>query len=125
MRILNITLCAIMVLFAAVQYNDPDALFWTAVHLIPAAWAGLAGFRPALLETAAAKAGLVASLLLFSFATVYFWPTDANWWLIEVWWESEAAREGMGMMVSTVVIAVAGLTMLLRRARPAPAGRQA
>ena len=125
MRILNLVLGAFMVLFAAVQYNDPDPLFWAAAYLIPAFWAGLAGLRPALLEAPAAKAGLAASLVLYAVGTAYFWPTEAGWWRIEVWWESEATREGMGLMIATAVIAVAGLTMLLRRARPAAAGRQA
>jgi hypothetical protein len=125
MRILNLVLCAFMVLFAAAQYNDPDPLFWAVAYLIPAFWAGLAGLRPALLKPPAAKAGLAASLALYVVGTVYFWPSDANWWLIDVWWESEEAREGMGMMLSTLVIAVAGLTMLLRRGRPAAAGGRA
>lgn len=37
MKILNIVLVIIFVLFAAVQYNDPDPYIWIPIYLFPAA----------------------------------------------------------------------------------------
>jgi hypothetical protein len=125
MRIVSILLCAFMVLFAAVQYNDPDGPYWAVAYLIPALWAGLAGFRPDWMQSYIAKAGLLVTLLAYLVATAYFWPTEAGWWRIDVWWDSETAREGMGLMIASAVIAVAGLTLMRRRGQAAAAGRRA
>jgi hypothetical protein len=119
MRILNLVLCAFMALFAAVQYNDPDGPFWAAAYAVPAIWAGVAGFRPDLMDRSAAKAGVAATFLVYLGATVAFWPTDAGWWRIDIWWDSETAREGMGLMIATIVIGLAGLNGVVRRRRPA------
>ena len=124
MRIVNLALCAFMALFAAVQYNDPDGPFWMVVYAIPAILAGLAGIRPDLMGRTAAKAGLAASLLLYAAATIYFWPTEAGWWRIDIWWDSEESREGMGLMIATFAIVIAGLPALLRRGEPSGSGRQ-
>ncbi len=35
MKYVNIVLCAFMVLFAGVQYNDPDAIFWIVIYISP------------------------------------------------------------------------------------------
>ena len=45
MRYVNGGLCAIMILFVIVQYNDPDFALWTVIYGIPAIWAGVAAFR--------------------------------------------------------------------------------
>ena len=37
MKILNFILTAVFVLFAAVQYNDPDPHIWIPIYLFPAA----------------------------------------------------------------------------------------
>ena len=125
MRILNLALCVSMALFAVVQYNDPDGPFWMVVYAVPAIWAGLAGAKPDLMQRSTAKAGLGLTLLAYLVATIYFWPTDAAWWRMEVWWESETAREGMGLMIATSIIAIAALSVLVRRRRPAAVGRRA
>ena len=39
MRYVHIVLGVLMVTFAAVQYNDPDAPLWIVIYLVPAAWA--------------------------------------------------------------------------------------
>lgn len=114
MRILNGLLFLFMILFAAVQYNDPDGLFWAAVYAIPGGWAGSAAFRPGLLAFTAARALWTVLMLSYLAVTFYFWPTDPDWWRMDVWWENEPAREGMGVMIATVVLAIAGLSDLLR-----------
>ena len=36
MKIFNIIFCIVFVLFAAVQYNDPDPYLWVPIYLYPA-----------------------------------------------------------------------------------------
>lgn len=119
MRYVNGVFCLVMLLFAAVQYNDPDAFFWIPVYLVPAAWAGVAAVRPQVLRKRLSSLGLTACLALAVVGTVYFWPPDQQWWRQEVWWESEPAREGMGVMIVTVTLLVVLFTLSLVRRRPA------
>lgn len=44
MKILNLFLCALFVVSAALQYNDPDPLLWMAIYLSVAAICGFAAF---------------------------------------------------------------------------------
>jgi hypothetical protein len=45
MTYLSILLGLIMLLFAGVQYNDPDGPLWVVIYGVPAAWAFLAAFK--------------------------------------------------------------------------------
>ncbi|MFT4153081.1 transmembrane 220 family protein [Parafilimonas sp.] len=42
MKVFNITWCIIFILFAALQYNDPDAIKWIAIYLYAAVLCWLA-----------------------------------------------------------------------------------
>ncbi len=44
MKILNLTLCVLFILFGAVQYNDPDPLGWMVLYFFVAAMFGMAAF---------------------------------------------------------------------------------
>ena len=48
MRIVNGVLCLFLILFTAVQYNDPDVLLWVLIYGIGAVFTGLAAYRPGL-----------------------------------------------------------------------------
>ena len=48
MRYLLLALSALMALFAVVQYNDPDGLWWGVIYLIPAVFAAIALMSPVL-----------------------------------------------------------------------------
>lgn len=129
MRYLFGVLAAVLLLFAGVQYNDPDFYFWGPVYLAPALWAGLAAGRPALLLRPLAVRGLFLCLAAAVVGTVAYWPDDPAWWRRDVWWESEGAREGMGMMIVTAafLILAASAVVRLRRERSheAPAEKDA
>ncbi|MEE9334299.1 MAG: transmembrane 220 family protein [Granulosicoccaceae bacterium] len=112
MRILCFVLAALMVLFVAVQYNDPDGPKWMVIYGIPAILALLAGLRPEWYRSFALLGLLLAGIVAAIAGTVYYWPTSDNWWTKEVWWEVETAREGMGMMITVVVL---GLIFLAQR----------
>ena len=121
MKILNIALCVLLLLFVAVQYNDPDGPLWMVIYGVPALWAALAAFRPAALGRGLPAALLGLCLLAALAATAYYWPTVPGWWHQEVWWQEETAREGMGVMLVLLTLAVACATAWRRRARPGPA----
>ena len=114
MRYVHIVLGLLMVAFAAVQYNDPDALQWIVIYLIPAAWAFAAAFQPARVRTLPAERLLWATVAAGVGATVFYWPTMPGFWLRDVWWVEETAREGMGVMIGLVVLMVV-LASALRR----------
>ena len=44
MKILNIILCILFVLFAVVQYNDPDPYIWVPIYLFVAGVCGYAAY---------------------------------------------------------------------------------
>jgi hypothetical protein len=117
MRYANILLGVLMVLFAAVQYNDPDALLWIVIYLIPAAWAFTAAFR---LPRVASKTGIAllwVTLALGLGALVYYWPQTPGFWRKDVWWNDEEAREGMGVMIALAVLLFVLLTAFTARSR--------
>ena len=115
MRIVNGVFCLLLILFTAVQYNDPDYLLWAMIYGIGAVFAGLAAFRPGLLGSPR-LATLFALCLAASFGGLfYYWPTTPNWWAKDVWWQTETAREGMGMMIVVVAMLIVGLTVLRAR----------
>lgn len=119
MRLLNVALLAIMLMFIAVQYNDPDGAMWMAVYAVPACWAAVAAFYHTALGHKAVHTLLLVSMFLCAAGVLTFWPQTPGWWQQEVWWEVESAREGMGLMIAFVVLLVAWLSRPRRRAVPA------
>ncbi|PID60106.1 MAG: hypothetical protein CSB44_11440 [Gammaproteobacteria bacterium] len=111
-------LALLMALFAAVQYNDPDGLWWACIYLVPAVWSLMAALRPVWFAKSAVRLALAGTILLALVGCVWYWPAIPHWWRRDVWWVVESAREGIGMMiVLAVLLAVA---TLLRRERPLP-----
>jgi Transmembrane family 220, helix len=92
MRVVNGVLCAILILFGVLQYNDPDGLYWAGVYLLAALWPGLAAWRP---EIFAARAPLRyagwASAILFLLGAAWLAPTIGADWI-----HVETARESIG-----------------------------
>lgn len=117
MRIVNGTLCVILALFAVVQYNDPDALLWFLIYAIPAVWAGIAAFRPALFaQSRPLQVALGATIVLAALGSLYRWPME-----ISAWWESDEVREGLGLIIVTVsMLFVAYSVWRERRLQAAP-----
>jgi hypothetical protein len=106
MRYVLMVLGLLMVAFAAVQYNDPDALLWIVIYLIPAAWAFAAAFRPAQVSSIAGERLLWATVAVGAGTMVFYWPTVPGFWHQDVWWVEETAREGMGVMIGFAVLLV-------------------
>ena len=56
--------------------------------------------------------------MLASLAGVaYYWPTTPGFWRQDVWWETETAREGMGIMIVAIVMIVVFYTAWSARRR--------
>lgn len=115
MRYVHILLGLAMVGFAAVQYNDPDALLWIAIYLVPALWAFAAAFRMQQVRSRTGERLLWLCVAVGAAATVYYWPPMPGFWRKDVWWVEETAREGMGVMIALAVLLVVLAHVLLRR----------
>jgi hypothetical protein len=115
MRYLHILLGLLMVAFAAVQYNDPDAPLWIVIYLVPAAWAAAAAFRMPKLRSVAGERLLWATVAIYVGATVHYWPTMPGFWRKDVWWVEETAREGMGVMIALAILLAVLANALLRK----------
>jgi len=113
MRYLHILLGLMMMAFAAAQYNDPDALLWIAIYLVPAAWAFAAAFRPGKLRSPAAERLLWATVAVGAGVTVLYWPEVPNFWLREAWWAEDAARQSLGAMIGTEEAVREGLGVMI------------
>jgi len=107
--ILNIVLMLLMILFMGVQYNDPDGTIWMLIYAIPAIWTAIAAFKRHWLSTKAIYALLLFCIAAACAGLTYYWPSTPGWWRQEVWWETETAREGMGMMIVAFVLVIVWL----------------
>ena len=115
MRIINGVLAAFLILFAAVQYNDPDGVFWVGVYGVGAIWCGLAAMRSRILAAMGVRALFGLTFAAAIAATVWFWPDTPDWWMQDVWWNTETAREGMGMMIVVFCMVFAAFGVLRTR----------
>lgn len=104
MRYVNMVFCAVLVLFAVVQYNDPDFLLWFLIYGVAGAFCGIAAFRTDLYRTSGAvRIGFWACFALAVVGTVFYWPVVWADWI-----HVEETREGIGMwMVMAGMIAAA------------------
>lgn len=95
MRTIDLVLAAIMLFFAALQYNDPDGLYWFAVYALAAFWCLLPVVRPgAIGRSAALRLAVATSVAAFLAGFLWLAPTiDKNW--IHV----EEAREAFGYLL--------------------------
>ena len=110
MRYLNVLLGLTMLGFAAVQYNDPDALLWMVYYIVPAAWAFLAAFRWNMLRSTLGMGLLWTSVAIWLGLVIFYWPQMPGFWRREVFMAEETAREGMGLMIAWLVLLVAVFT---------------
>jgi Transmembrane family 220, helix len=119
MRYVNGFFCVLLVLFAIVQYNDPDAILWILIYGVPAVWAGLAAFRPArFAHNSLLLTVFGVTLVAIVGGAIYDWPQS-----IADWWDNEVVREGLGLIIATVALLVVAYT-LWRIRREAPLASQ-
>lgn len=117
MRIINGVLFVLLILFIGVQYNDPDGMLWAAIYGSGVIWCGVAAFRPRLFAMGPVFGLFTLTVVAAIAGLFYFWPDTPRWWMQDVWWETETAREGMGMMILSIALAFTGFVALRFRRR--------
>ncbi len=103
MRILHGILLLIMLLFVGLQYDDPDGLQWAVMYLAPVLLLLIAIVRPQTYAELPGKLLRWTVIIGLAMGVLYFWPKTDGFWRQDVWWETETAREGMGMMIAFLV----------------------
>ncbi|MDB5061908.1 MAG: hypothetical protein JWP67_1751 [Mucilaginibacter sp.] len=114
MKIFNLIFCVLFVLFAALQYNDPDPYIWMPIYLYSAALCYQAAQKKFYL-----KAYLVGIVVYAAYAIyLFFDKTGVLDWVREHNSESmvqtmkaekpwiEESREFFGLMILIVVIGI-------------------
>jgi hypothetical protein len=101
-------LAAVLIVFAALQYNDPDALLWIAIYGLAAMWCILGAQRPGLLRRSpllrsAAIASLVVYLLGFLWEIRDFNADFLGRTMMEP--GVETTREAFGLLICALVTA--------------------
>ena len=125
MRVFCGVLSLLMLLFIGVQYNDSDGAIWMLYYAIPAIAAAVAAFKPRWLLGLQASWLLLLSIAAAVVGVFYYWPKTPQWWAKDVWWETETAREGMGMMIVLFVLLMVLLARTLLRKRYEQAAHKA
>jgi hypothetical protein len=118
MRYLQGLLAVILILFALVQFNDPEVLYWFAIYLIAAIWCVVAAVRPVLLAAGGRMPGtFLLCLAAAAFGTFYYWPSGTAWWTKEVIWDNELVREGLGMAIVFIALLLVAFSWWRARQR--------
>ncbi len=119
MIVLNSLVCLLMLMFALLQYNDPDPWLWATIYAIPALWAGLTAVSPTLTRRKSARRLLGLCIALALVGVGLYWPDVPGFWEPAIWWhgdlamttsQAELAREGMGMMIALVALVITYLS---------------
>jgi peptidoglycan/LPS O-acetylase OafA/YrhL len=115
MRAVHIVLCVILLLFAALQYNDPDWYYWGLVYLLAAGWSALAALAPQRLQSwPPARIGAPVSVLLFLVGFASLAHELGPGWI-----HNEEAREALGYLICAITTALS-VWDTRRRASSAP-----
>ncbi|MFT4762658.1 MAG: hypothetical protein ACI9XO_000513 [Paraglaciecola sp.] len=109
MKITNIVLCILFLLFAAVQFNDPDPWIWVALYTLVAAVCGMAAvgnYRKTLILLGLAVCGIE----LFNIGPEFLKWIDMGMPNIVDEMKTEAphiefAREFLGLLFCVLVLA--------------------
>lgn len=116
MRFVHGALSAMLILFAVVQYNDPDWYYWAPVYLLAAAWSLLAMRQPERFATwIVARVGAPISIALF---LVGFASLASH--IQPGWIHIEEAREAIGYLICAATTALSIWASRLRAGK-APA----
>ena len=114
MKIFNILFCFIFIIFAGLQYNDPDPYVWMPIYLYGAVLCGLAAnnkFFPAAYWTGIIVYGIYAGYKFFDENGVLDWirlhhaQNIAETMKAEAPWVEET-REFFGLVILIVVLLI-------------------
>jgi hypothetical protein len=108
MRWLTLVALLVMLLFAAFQYNDPDALLWIGIYGLVAVWCGVALLRPGLLRgTPVLRWLALASLAGYALGFLWEIRTYSPEFLSRSMMAQgvETTREAFGLLICALVTA--------------------
>lgn len=108
-RLTSAAMALVFVVFAAVQYNDPDAVLWALVYCLPAVVSVAAVFRRI-------PRGVV--LVAVAFAAGFLWLSPE--FFQREWIDSEEGRESAGLLIAALWL---GAVAAVGRGRGARAAR--
>lgn len=114
MKIFNLVFCVLFILFAAVQYNDPDPYIWIPLYLFPAILCWLAfrqRFHPKLYVFGILVYTAYAAFLFFSKDGMLDWMRQHHSENIAQEMKAtkpwiEATREVFGLLIMIIVLLV-------------------
>lgn len=112
MKVFNIVFCLLFVLFAALQYNDPDPYTWMVIYLYAAVLCGLAArqrFYPRLYLAGLVVFAVYALYKIFATNGLIDWITEHNAENIAETMKAEKpwieeSREFFGLLILIVVL---------------------
>lgn len=111
MRILQLFICVVFVLFAIVQYNDPDPFIWIPIYGFVALEFGLAAFGRALpYQVLLTVLAAISILMLTYLPDLYDWvrmgePSIVDTMKAERPW-IELTREALGLLLCVVALGI-------------------
>lgn len=114
MKIFNIIWCILFIVFAGLQYNDPDPYIWVPIYLFGAVCCGLAArgkYHPKAYITGTVIYLLYALYLFFDKNGVWDWATEHHGENIAETMKAsqpwiEETREFFGLFILIVVLMV-------------------
>ncbi|MDO6388899.1 transmembrane 220 family protein [Pontibacter sp. BT731] len=99
-QILSTLMGIVFIVFAAMQYNDPDAAIWIATYLVAAIFSFLVSFNRI------NQAILLVAFVAYAVGAVFFWP--AKWEGIAIGGGDikniEEAREFLGLVLTSITM---------------------
>lgn len=110
MRALYVIFFLLMLVFVAVQYNDPDAPLWILYYGVVAVWCAMAFFRPGLLRGTPLLRGLALASLAF-YVLGFLWeirtfnPDFLGRTMMDA--GVETTREAFGLLICAAITAFA------------------
>lgn len=87
MRYFGYTMTAIFVVFAILQYNDPDPYIWIPIYLVAAAFSALAANK------IGNKLALIAGMVLYFTGSILLFPANN----MDEWLHAEEKAKGLEM----------------------------
>lgn len=100
MTIIYAILMLVMLVFAGLQYNDEDGLYWAIIYLVPAMALGLAAFVPHRFTTLLGRILLFCAIVVLAFGVFVYWPTGLSTVPMSEWFQTESINEGFGVAIA-------------------------
>ncbi len=108
MKIVNLILAGLFVVFAAVQFNDPDPIFWVIVYLGMAVITGFAAYKKYFIWLMLAMLAVLIYELFTLFPAFSSWIDDGMPSITESMKAStpfvELVREFLGLFLCVIVL---------------------